>query len=436
MSYIERPNVIKVFASNSMDGDYLPVKFGTNIIVAKDEYEKIANDNFEYGIESLGAEFQLKDLNSVEFYNSSLLGYLFQQGVPEYSPFQNYREGSVATYEGQVWVAAKDIKASVSYPRNTTYTDACGNPIEGIDPCNPLCGDAEYPSKETGWCALVDHCEYDETIKDLKAQDKAIINSIEDLQESLAKLSEENSEAIKSIEENSEAIESLEEDVATLLEQSNKDIINIVAGADGKVTYVLRDGTTKTLQIDTDQVVSVSANGQAITFTNEDGSTFTVTGTMIKALIASEYVDTTELKTALDAIDLDQVTKFSVSGSNLVITNEDGSTASISRDALVNFLNQGLVTDEELANAIANIKPVKVAAGNNTTVTSSTTNGTTTYTVNSLGYELDTSGQKLRLVNSNGKVVSTVSHTELKEALGVTEVFDVTGKTRFAVLEV
>lgn len=79
---IERPNVVKVFASDASHGNYLPVKFGTNIPVPKDNYTQVANDNFEYGLESLENDLQMKDLNSAFFYHGNLLGYLFQQGAP------------------------------------------------------------------------------------------------------------------------------------------------------------------------------------------------------------------------------------------------------------------------------------------------------------------------------------------------------------------
>lgn len=34
---IKRPNTVKVFGVNAMQGDYLPVKFGTNVVVAKED---------------------------------------------------------------------------------------------------------------------------------------------------------------------------------------------------------------------------------------------------------------------------------------------------------------------------------------------------------------------------------------------------------------
>ena len=178
---IERPNVVKVFASDATHGNYLPVKFGTNVPVPKDSYAQVANDNFEYGLESLENDLQMKDLNSVFFYHGNLLSYLFQQGVPEFSAYQNYPMGAVVTYKGNLWIATKDIKASVKEPVKPAY-DPC-NPCSIIETCaaSQVCVEPEYPSKETGWCAFVTKCEYDTKIAELEATDKALQTSIDNL---------------------------------------------------------------------------------------------------------------------------------------------------------------------------------------------------------------------------------------------------------------
>ena len=175
---IERPNVVKVFASDATHGNYLPVKFGTNVPVPKDSYAQVANDNFEYGLESLENDLQMKDLNSVFFYHGNLLSYLFQQGVPEFSAYQNYPMGAVVTYKGNLWIATKDIKASVKEPVKPAY-DPC-NPCSIIEACaaSQVCVEPEYPSKETGWCAFVTKCEYDTKITELEATNKALQTSI------------------------------------------------------------------------------------------------------------------------------------------------------------------------------------------------------------------------------------------------------------------
>ena len=172
---INRPNTIKVFASDASHGNYLPIKFGTNIPVKKCQYEEVANDNFLFGLESLRGDLQLKDLNSVFFYQGSLLAYLFQQGVPEFSAYQDYPMGAVVQHGGSLWIATKDQKAQKKEPK--------------VDPCDPCgcktkqdeCTVVTEPSKESGWCSFVTHCEYDVKMKELENTNKALQESIDSI---------------------------------------------------------------------------------------------------------------------------------------------------------------------------------------------------------------------------------------------------------------
>lgn len=169
---INRPNTVKVFGVNAMQGDYLPVKFGTNVVVAKEDYANVANKNFEYGLESLEGDLQLKDLNTVFFYQGALLKYLFQKGIPEFSTYEDYETGAVVQYGGNVWIATKDVKAS-THEKVADPCDPCG--------CKTECENPVYPSKETGWCKFITSCEYDAKIKELEAKDKALEKAINDL---------------------------------------------------------------------------------------------------------------------------------------------------------------------------------------------------------------------------------------------------------------
>ena len=169
---IKRPDIIKVFGKNAMQGDYLPVKFGTNVVVPKESFEDIANKNFEYGLESLEGDLQLKDLNTVFFYQSTLLKYLFQKGIPEFSAYENYEAGAVVQKDGVVWVATKAIEASL-HKKEANPCDPCG--------CKTECENPVYPSKEAGWCKFITSCEYDAKIKELEAKDKALEKAINDL---------------------------------------------------------------------------------------------------------------------------------------------------------------------------------------------------------------------------------------------------------------
>lgn len=169
---IKRPDVVKVFGKNAMQGDYLPVKFGTNVVVPKESFEDIANKNFEYGLESLEGDLQLKDLNTVFFYQGALLKYLFQKGIPEFSAYENYEAGAVVQKDGVVWVATKAIEASL-HKKEANPCDPCG--------CKVECENPVYPSKEAGWCKFITSCEYDAKIKELEAKDKALEKAINDL---------------------------------------------------------------------------------------------------------------------------------------------------------------------------------------------------------------------------------------------------------------
>lgn len=169
---IKRPNTVKVFGVNAMQGDYLPVKFGTNVVVAKEDYANVANKNFEYGLESLEGDLQLKDLNTVFFYQGALLKYLFQKGIPEFSTYENYEAGAVVQHGGNVWIATKAIEAS-THEKVADPCDPCG--------CKTECKNPVYPSKEAGWCKFITSCEYDAKIKELEAKDKALEKAINDL---------------------------------------------------------------------------------------------------------------------------------------------------------------------------------------------------------------------------------------------------------------
>lgn len=169
-NYLSRPKMVKTFAINAMNANHLAVRFGTNRL-AKD-VESIANDNFEYGIESLEGDLQPRDLNSVLKYLSANLTYLFQQGVAEFSPYQDYPLGALAQHDGSLWITTKEIKASKHEPK--------------FDPCNPCafskdCEVTTFPSEENGWCRLVTYCEYKKDLNKLHEKDEAIEAAVADL---------------------------------------------------------------------------------------------------------------------------------------------------------------------------------------------------------------------------------------------------------------
>lgn len=170
INYLNRPDTVKVFASQAMDSRYFPVKFGTNHLATKD-VGTIANKNFEFGIESLEGDLQPRDLNAVLKYVSSNLAYLFQQGIAEFSPYQDYPANALVQFDGGVWISTKEIQASK-------------HEIE-LNPCNPCavpnCEVTKEPSKENGWCKLVSHCTYDNDVTELHAKDTALETAIDNL---------------------------------------------------------------------------------------------------------------------------------------------------------------------------------------------------------------------------------------------------------------
>ena len=171
---IKRPDIVKVFGKDAMQGNYLPVKFGTNVVVPKESFENIANKNFEYGLESLEGDLQLKDLNTVFFYQSTLLKYLFSKGIPEFSAYENYEAGAVVQKDGVVWVTTKAIEASLHKKEP--------NPCDPCD-CKVECENPVYPSKESGWCKIITSCEYDSKIAELEEKDAALEKSINNINE-------------------------------------------------------------------------------------------------------------------------------------------------------------------------------------------------------------------------------------------------------------
>jgi hypothetical protein len=166
---MKRVNQVKVFASESSVGKYLPVEFGTNKVVGKENIERIANANFKFGLESLEGDLQMKDLNSVLLYQGALLAYLYDKGVAEFSPYQHYDIGSVVSYGGHLWLAKEIVEPTAKEHE----PDPC-DPCKKSDCYNPV-----FPSKETGWCQLITSCEYDAAIQELKDRDAALQKAID-----------------------------------------------------------------------------------------------------------------------------------------------------------------------------------------------------------------------------------------------------------------
>ncbi|MBS9779183.1 MAG: tail fiber domain-containing protein [Moraxellaceae bacterium] len=160
------------------------------------------------------------------------------------------------------------------------------------------------------------------------------------------------------------------------LEQNQDDIVDVTAGENGRVIATMRDGTTKDITIDTDQA-RLAIEGTNLVLYNENGKKSTLSKSQLIKLLGVQQP--TLAKTGIKS--------FNIKGDKLAITANDGSTDSISKAELIKFLNNGMATDKELAQAIAGIKhpTTLVKAGTNTTVNKTVSGNTTTYTINANG---------------------------------------------------
>lgn len=116
----------KVFAYKAKHSNYLPARFAQAKRVEPDEYSLIANRNYEFGLESLEGDLQLRDLNSLFLYMTSTIGHLYQQGIAEWNVFQHYTTGSLVQYKNKIYVCIKEHKPVVE--PEETEKDACCNP--------------------------------------------------------------------------------------------------------------------------------------------------------------------------------------------------------------------------------------------------------------------------------------------------------------------
>lgn len=164
----KRPKKVGIFAEKSIDGNYLPTEFGTNILVDKEDYTKIINQKFQYGLESLEEDFQLRDLNTVLFYLNSLLGHIYSRGIPEFSPYEGYTAGAVTTHDGSVWLAFEDNAPSVVIKADKHCKCSCNCHCGGEVSKEPEEeGVAKYPENLGNWVRLATSREVDSAITDI-----------------------------------------------------------------------------------------------------------------------------------------------------------------------------------------------------------------------------------------------------------------------------
>lgn len=217
MTFIKRPNKVEVFADDAIDSNYFPIQFGTNTPIINDEYEKVANANFKYGLESLENDLQMRDLNSVFYYYGKILAYQFERGVAEFNEYTAYPLGAVVTYDGKLWIATKNIEPSIKEITKPQY-DPC-NPCSIIEACElskQSAKDIKYPSQVNGWETFVTATDYIKTLDTLVTK--------ESLQETEKALKELIATLKVSVESTSKRVDVLERDLTSLSESAvNKD---------------------------------------------------------------------------------------------------------------------------------------------------------------------------------------------------------------------
>lgn len=248
-----RPDKVQVFAENSNRRQYQPVAFGTNNLVSKNDLNAIANHNFTVGFTDC---IHPQDLSSVLFYYGSLVKYLFDVGIAEFSESQSYEKGSVVTYKGNVYLAVED----------TT----------GKDCCNPCVNDK--PESSNKWCKLVTECELKGIVGDLEEADKLLAEKQAELQ------------AI---------YDALKAKVDAL-----KGVINFkVETVEGVKNLVLSlsDGTKKELPMDTFGSVKELSNGR-IFITNPDGTEITLPDYLRKHDFEKAFKNSSDLTIGDDGV--------------------------------------------------------------------------------------------------------------------------------------
>lgn len=175
----------KVFAEDASSAAYLPVKFATDSLVNKSNWFEIANKNYAFGLEALEGDLQLRDLNSVLYYMSQSIKYLYQRGVAEWSKYEDYVAGSLVSYEGSLYVAIAPSFGK-PLPKEPKY-DSCGNVCEEPVDCSIVevdkdpCALETNPKASDKWCSIVTACEYKSSVKKLEETNKALQNTLEKL---------------------------------------------------------------------------------------------------------------------------------------------------------------------------------------------------------------------------------------------------------------
>lgn len=257
----------KVFAAKNKSTAYLKNPIGSRKpLLNQSDVQAYADGDIEAGFEAIKGDVSFNDVSNMFWYVTSLISHIYERGVPEFSAFENYPAGAVVSHDGKIWIAKQAIEASVVTKESAPDPcNCCQTTMEEV-------GYPHYPSKDMGWCYLVDSCEFSECIDKLKEADVNIIKMIKDL-ETIGSFKVETVEGVESLVITSEkgtkfpvAIEQIRK---VILKQAIKDGSglsvtpegelkvkpsdfidgnSLSVGKDGKVGL---DGTWKTENIDT-----------------------------------------------------------------------------------------------------------------------------------------------------------------------------------------
>ena len=257
----------KVFAAKNKSTAYLKNPIGSRKpLLNQTDIQAYADGDIEAGFEAIKGDVSFNDVSNMFWYVTSLISHIYERGVPEFSAFENYPAGAVVSHDGKIWIAKQAIEASVVTKESAPDPcNCCQTTMEEV-------GYPHYPSKDMGWCYLVDSCEFSECIDKLKEADVNIIKMIKDL-ETIGSFKVETVDGVESLVITSEkgtkfpvAIEQIRK---VILKQAIKDGSglsvtpegelkvkpsdfidgnSLSVGEDGKVGL---DGTWKTENIDT-----------------------------------------------------------------------------------------------------------------------------------------------------------------------------------------
>lgn len=174
---MKRIKIVKVFAEKVKSTLFLKNPLGSRKpLLNQSDVQAFADGDVEKGFEAIKGDVGFGDVSNMFWYVTALIRHIYDRGVPEFSPYEAYKAGAVVSHDGKLWITHRDVEPSIVIKESAP------------DPCN-CCqttmvedGYPHYPSKDTGWCYLVDSCELQDHIDRLEAKDKAIIKMIEDLE--------------------------------------------------------------------------------------------------------------------------------------------------------------------------------------------------------------------------------------------------------------